>query len=230
MQKQTLTFTSELIGIVVTTFLALFFAFSPFAQYDLQLIAVLFIIYMVLRKRLAQQPLFYLYESLGFIFMVLVAVFSTGGVASPFFFLIYFLLFALVLLLDATSSVVLTLLLVIVFLTTSNTGSLSELIPVFSLPFIAPFAQYLGMVRQKYAQQKQLMHKLEEKKMKVEHTKNYQKEQTLLFLTTNLFRLNQDMKERLDNFMGDADLQVLKDKVREVEALVHSFRDYVEKI
>ncbi|PJE63396.1 hypothetical protein COU89_03540 [Candidatus Roizmanbacteria bacterium CG10_big_fil_rev_8_21_14_0_10_45_7] len=230
MQKQTLTFTSELIGMVVTTFLALFFALSPFAQYDLQLIAVLFIIYMLLRKRLAQQPLFYLYESLGFIFIVLVAVFSTGGVISPFFFLIYFLLFALVLLLDATSSVVLTLLLVIVFLTTSNTGSLSELIPVFSLPFIAPFAQYLGMVRQKYAQQKQLVHTLEEKKSKVERTKNYQKEQTLLFLTTNLFRLNQDMKDRLDNFMGDADLQVLKDKVREVEALVHSFRDYVEKI
>jgi len=230
MQKQTLTFTSELIGMVVTTFLALFFALSPFAQYDLQLIAVLFIIYMLLRKRLAQQPLFYLYESLGFIFIVLVAVFSTGGVTSPFFFLIYFLLFALVLLLDATSSVVLTLLLVIVFLTTSNTGSLSELIPVFSLPFIAPFAQYLGMVRQKYAQQKQLVHTLEEKKSKVERTKNYQKEQTLLFLTTNLFRLNQDMKDRLDNFMGDADLQVLKDKVREVEALVHSFRDYVEKI
>ncbi len=221
---------SELVGIVISTFAALFFAYSPLAAYDLQLVAALFIIYMLLRGRLRGSPLFYLYESLGFIFMVLVAVFSTGGLASPFFFLIYFLLFALALLLDATSSVILTLLLVIVFLTTSKTESIAQLIPIFSLPFIAPFAQYMGMVREKYVREKELVHHLEEKKGKIERTKDYQKEQTLLFLTTTLYRLTHDMADRLDNFMGDADLQFLKDRIRELEALVHSFREHVEKI
>src|SRR3989338_1567852 len=162
-----LSFTVELFGVVITGFAALFFAYSPFAAYDLQVVASLFIIYFFLRKRFHMSPFLYLIEALMFIFIVLMTVFGTGGISSPFFFLLYFLLFAVSLLLTGSISLILTLLLVVLFLFSSPSGSIMEFIPVFSLPFIAPFAQYLGFLKIKYNRQRELLVQIEKKKAKI---------------------------------------------------------------
>lgn len=225
-----LSFTVELFGVVITTFVALFFAYSPFAIYDLQVVACLFIAYYFLRKRFHMSPFLYLIEALIFIFIVLMTVFGTGGMSSPFFFLLYFLLFAVSLLLTGSISLILTLLLVVLFLFSSPSGSVIEFVPVFSLPFIAPFAQYLGFLKTKYTRQRELLGQIEKKKAKVERSKDYEKEQTLIFLTTTLHRQVEDVNERIINFMGDADLQYLRIKVKQIQGLIHEFREYVEKI
>jgi len=225
-----LSFTLELFGVVVTTFAALFFVYSPFANYDLQIVAVLFIAYFFLRKHFSMSPFLYLIEALIFIFIVLMTVFGTGGMTSPFFFLLYFLLFAVSLLLTGTISLVLTLLLVVLFLFSAPSGSVIDFVPVFSLPFIAPFAQYLGFLKTKYTSQRELLGQVEKKKAKLEQSKTYEKEQTLIFLTTTLYRQIEDMNERIVNFMGDADLEFLRRKIKEIQGLIHEFREYVEKI
>lgn len=225
-----LSFTVELFGVVITVFAALFFAYSPFAAYDLQVVACLFITYFFLRKRFSMSPFLYLIEALMFIFIVLMTVFGTGGISSPFFFLLYFLLFAVSLLLTGSISLILTLLLVVLFLFSSSSGSIMEFIPVFSLPFIAPFAQYLGFLKNKYNRQRELLMQIEKKKAKIERSKDYEKEQTLIFLTTTLYRHVEDVNERLVNFLGDADLEYIREKMKQIQKLIHNFREYIEKI
>ncbi|MCR4330086.1 MAG: hypothetical protein NUV65_06100 [Candidatus Roizmanbacteria bacterium] len=225
-----LSYPLELFGVVITTFAALFFVYSPFANYDLQVVAVLFIAYFFLRKQFSMSPFLYLIEALIFIFIVLMTVFETGGMSSPFFFLLYFLLFAVSLLLTGSISLILTLLLVVLFLFSSPSGSVMTFMPVFSLPFIAPFAQYLGFLKTKYTRQRELLGQIEKKKARIEKSKTYEKEQTLIFLTTALYRQIEDMNERITNFMGDADLDYLRTKIKQVQKLIHEFREYIEKI
>lgn len=225
-----LSFTLELFGVIVTTFAALFFVYSPFGQYDLQVVALLFIVYFFIKKRYAMNPKLYLVEALMFVFIILTTVFGTGGATSPFFFLLYFLLFAVSLLLEGSISLVLTLLLVVIFLFSEPAGSVLEFMPVLSLPFIVPFAQYLGFLKKKYTRQRELLHFIEKKKAKLEKSKEYEKEQTLIFLTTSLYRHIEDMNDRLANFLGDSDLEYLRKKMKQLEQLVHDFREYVEKI
>lgn len=220
-----------MVGVAVVTIGAVLFSLSPLANYDVQFLAAIFIVYFIFRGIFNRIKNFYVIETLVFVFIIVSTVFSTGGAQSPFFFLFYFLLFATSLLLDSSTSFVLTLLLVIAFLGTMGTvQSLKDLLPVFSLPFIAPFAKYLGDIQRKYYQQKEELSRLVEAKKKLQGQKGYQEEQTLLFLTTALYRQIDDLKERADNFMGDLDLQYIRRKIKNMADLVKNFRDYVEKI
>jgi len=221
----------EVSAVVVAFVLAVLFSLSPLAQYDLQLVALLFIFYFVFKRLTRAKEQFVLVEVLLFVFVIAATVFSTGAVNSPFFFLLYFLLFAIALILEPVSSLALTIAMVIMFMSLADSHSdLRDLLPVFSLPFIAPFAKYLGDLQKKYFRQKEQLKLLEKSKSKSSSTLNYEKEQTLMFLTTVLHRNLEDVDERLKNFMGDADLDYLKQKTKELNKLVEGFRQYVEKI
>ncbi len=224
-------FLYETLGVVLTTILAAVFAVSPLAKYDLQLVALLFIFYVLFRKKLAGRTQFFMLEAYVFIFIIVSVVFSTGGVRSQFFFLLYFLLFATGLVLEASTSLVLSLVLMIMFIATADYSlQLSDLLPVLSLPFIAPFAKYLGDLQRHFFFQKQELFRLGKAKERVEKTKLYQEEQTLIFLTTVLHRHLEDMRQRLENFLGDADLDYLKNKLKQLEQLSDKFKNYIEKI
>lgn len=227
--KKTLFF--QIIAIVFTLILALVFSLSSLAQYDLQVVGLLFIIYFFSKRRFSGSQGFLYFEAWLFVFIITSTVFSTGGVNSPFFFLLYFLLFATALILDPMVGLVLTIVLVILFLSLTNfEANLKELLPVLSLPFIAPFAKYLGDLQQRYLRQKNEIRRLEKAKIKSDHLESYEKEQTLIFLSTVLRNHLDHLKDRLDNFMGDADLQYLKDKVKELEADFANFKKYLEKL
>jgi hypothetical protein len=221
----------ELIGVIFVTVGSFLFSISPWKQYDLQFVAILFIIYFVLKQTLFSKRAFYYLEVLIFMAIILSTVFATGMVASPFFFLLYFLLFALALLFDSSSTLVLSLLLMLIFIMPAEYKlNLKNLLPVFSLPFIAPLAKYLGDLQKRFAQQKQELKRLNRAIEKVEGTKEYEKVQTLIFLTTVLHKHMEDVQSRLDNFMGDRDLEYLKEKNKHLEELVANFMEYVEKI
>jgi len=221
----------EVLAVVVTFVLAVLFSVSPLAQYDLQLVALLFIFYFFYKRMTPAKEKFVFVEVLIFVFVITGTVFSTGAINSPFFFLLYFLLFAIALILEPITSLVLTIAMVITFLGIADTNSgLRDLLPVFSLPFIAPFAKYLGDLQRKYFRQKEQLKLLEKSKAKSVATQSFEKEQTLMFLTTVLHSHLQDVDERLKNFMGDTDLEYLKQKTKELENTVEGFRRYVEKI
>ena len=222
---------TEIIGVVLTTILAFLFAASPLAQYDLQLIAIFFILYFFAKKFLWKKSGFFLFEALAFIFIIVITVFSTGGLQSPFFFLFYFLLFALALILEPITSLVLTIVLIIIFFASADYSmKLIDLLPLLSLPFIAPFAKYMGDLQKRSWNQKTELKRLGKAKDRVEHLKSYEKEQTLIFLTTALHRHLEDIQERIENWLGDEDLRYLKNKVKELEKVVEGFMNYIEKI
>lgn len=221
----------QIFGVILTLMLALGFSLSPLAKYDLQVMALLFIIYFFSKKLFFKKAGFIYFEAWLFVFIICATVFATGGASSPFFFLLYFLLFALALILDPLVGLVLTITLVILFFSISNFEvELKQLLPVLSLPFIAPFAKYLGDLQKRYFRQKQEIRRLEKANIKTAHLEAYEKTQTLIFLNT-VFRSHlDDLKNKLDNFMGDSDLDYLKTKVKALEDAFANFKQYLEKL
>lgn len=221
----------QIIGVILTLTLSVVFAYSSLAKYDLQIVALLFIVYYFSKRLFFNKAGFLFFEALLFVFIISSTVFSTGGVVSPFFFLLYFLLFAVALILEPMVGLVLTIALVIMFLSLNNYNtSLKEWLPVLSLPFIAPFAKYLGDLQKRYFRQKDELKRLTRAKEKSDSLQAYGKGQTLIFLTTVYRSHLDDLKERLENYMGDSDLQYVKNKVNELEKLLENFKQYIEKI
>ncbi|MEK9178911.1 MAG: hypothetical protein AAB893_00380, partial [Patescibacteria group bacterium] len=222
-----LTLWYEIACTVITVVAAALFAVSPLAKYDLQVIAALFITFIFLRKKLRETLFFTMFEAMMFIFIIVSMVFSTGGLHSSFFFLLYFLMFALALLLDSITSLVVAVTLIVIFLGAADYSfALKDALPIFSLPFIAPFAKYLGDLRKKYANQQEKIKELARAREKVVAREEGERAETLLFLTTMLHRHFYDISERLTNFQGDHDLSYLRDKMRELKKLVSKFKEY----
>ncbi len=117
--------------------------------YTLQLIAVLIVLYFM--KNFSQKGLkienwkmkINKYTDATILTLViLLLVFSTGGINSPLFFLIYFLLFGLSFLFQPKLAVGFTLILLVFLL--PETGSSEGLIKLFSLILVAPLALFFG--------------------------------------------------------------------------------------
>ncbi|MFN4212545.1 MAG: hypothetical protein ACK4FL_01110 [Microgenomates group bacterium] len=203
-----------LIAAIGLTFL---FPKTSLAAYDLQLAASLFIILFIAKKFFIPKDVpSRLMESVIFTLIVMGIVNTTGGPASPFFFLIYFLLFSLTLLLEPVISITTTLTLIIFFLLTMpENQSLKNLLPIFSLAFLTPFALFLG---EEYLQNEKL-------KMKNEKLQ----EDTFLFLSLMLKNHLKNIKEAVENFVGDHQLETIKKSLMRMEKLIEKFERSAEQ-
>lgn len=199
------------IVLIISIALAFTLARTGLSKYDLQLTAVLFIIFFVTKRFVIKTGAkSRLIESVIFTLIIVSIVNSTGGVISPFFFLIYFLLFSLSLLLEPIISITATLTLIIMFLLSlPENQDLSRLLPIFSLAFITPFAMLLG---QEYLE-------LKNSKLVI------QKSQTdaLLFISLVLKNHIKSIKQALENFMGDHELQQIRKHTHEIEKMIDKF-------
>jgi len=183
------------------------------ANYDLQISAGLFII-LFLSKRffLPTSPRSRLLESVVFSFVILSIINTTGGITSPFFFLIYFLLFSLSLLLEPIISLTTTIVLIILFLLSlpSNQG-LKQLLPIISLAFLTPFAMFMG---EEYNQIRRLADKDQKSKTEI-----------LLFLSLMLKNHLKNIKNAVENFLGDQQLHEIKKNAQKMEKLIEEFEN-----
>jgi len=196
--------------LIATITLAFFYSKSGLAQYDLQISALLFIIFFVVRKFFIQSSKSRLLESVLFTFIIVSIILSTGGVRSPFYFLIYFLLFSLSLILEPVISITTTLALIIFFLVTlAQNQDLAGLMPIFSLAFLTPFALLLG---QEFLKNKQLAEKV-----------STTQKDTLLFLSLLLKNHITSIQELIQNFMGDHDLHQIGRHVHDMEKLIEKY-------
>lgn len=197
--------------LIISIAFSFLFSKSPLADFDLQFAGILFLILFFMKKfLLPKNPYSRLLESVVFTLVVLTIINSTGGVASPLFFLVYFLLFSLSLLLEPIISITATIALIVFFLLSLPPNQqLINLIPIFSLAFLTPFALFMG---QEY---------LEAQKSKVKN----QKLQTDTFLFLSLMLKNQlkSVKTSLENFLGDKDLEDIKKNTRKMEKLIEEF-------
>lgn len=187
---------------------------TPFYHYDLQITAAVFIIYFlskkILPKLLNQSSSPRLIDSVIFTLIILNIVNSTGGTKSPLFFLNYFLIFALSLVLEPIISITTTLTLVIFYLLSlPKNQPVGELLPIFSLPFLTPFALFLG---QEY---------MENVKLKMKNEKL--KEDTFLFLALVIKNHLKNIKEAVENFTGDHQLHQIKKATQRMEKLIEDY-------
>ncbi len=197
--------------LVFTIVLAFIFPKTNLAQYDLQISAGLFIALYLAKKFIVSKNIYSrLIESVIFTLIIMGVVNSTGGLTSPFFFLIYFLLFSLTLILEPIISITTTVTLIIFFLLNLPAGQdFKTLIPIISLAFITPFAMFMGQEH------------MESQKLKVKSQK--QKEETFLFLSLLLKNHLTNIKEALENFVGDHELGIIKKSVQRMERLIEKF-------
>lgn len=221
----------ESFAVVLSTIIAVMFSFSPFAVYDLQVIALLFFIYIVLKRKFMSSFGYFTFEVSLFIFTGVVIVFSSGGLNSPLFFLLYVLIGACALLLERATLWVLAVVILSAFIGTEEWNfTLRELISLASVPLVSYVAQYVGNIHKSYRKQKALMYEFIRSRNNVKQAKTHEKEQTLLFITTILTRHFDDIKQRLVDFSGDEDLRYLKTKMKDIDNVIHKFKEYIEEI
>jgi len=194
---------------------------TPFYQYDLQITAFIFIIYFLLKKFLSKYQTtnikYRLFDSVIFTLLILNIINSTGATKSPLFFLNYFLIFALSLLLEPIISITTTLTLVIFYLLSlPQDQSLKELLPIFSLPFLTPFALFFG---QEHIKNTKL--KAQSSKLKNIIAKN--QEESFLFLSLIVKNHLKNIKKAVENFMGDHELDIIKKNTSRMEHLIDKF-------
>ena len=197
--------------LIISIILSFIFPKTNLANYDLQIAAVLFIIlYSVKRFVVTKNVYSRLIESVVFVLITMGIINSTGGLASPFFFLIYFLLFSLSLILEPVISITTTVtLIVFFFLNLPADPDFKTLLPIISLAFITPFAMFMGS----------------------EHIKNRQlteenektKKETFLFLSLLLKNHLKSIKDALENFVGDHQLEIIKKSVNRMGKLIEKF-------
>jgi len=197
-----------LVFAIVLTFI---FPKTNLAQYDLQITAGLFVILYLVKKFIVKEASYSkLLESVIFTLVTMGIINSTGGLASPFFFLSYFLLFSLGLILEPVISITTTLTLVVFFLLgIPPNQDFKTLLPIISLAFLTPVAMYLGQER------------IEIQKAKVKN-QNLQ-ENTFLFLSLMLKNHLKNIKEAVENYVGDHELNIIRKSSDRMEKMIEKF-------
>lgn len=205
--------TKELVhSIILIICIALAFIFPQTAlvAYDIEIVALLFIMMFIGRRLSFFSKKSRLFESVAFTFIIVGLITSTGALSSPYFFLIHFLLFALTLLLEPLIPIIVTITLMLFFLfSLSGTASLAQLLPIFSLALMTPFAMIMG---NEYEETKRLNKSL-----------SSEKENTFLFLSLMLKNNLKEIQNNLDNFKGDHELSSIKRQVRTMEKQIDMF-------
>ncbi len=197
--------------LIITIILAFIYPKTSLVNFELQISAFLIIILYLTKKFLSQtNPSSRLIESVIFTFIIISIIEGTGGVKSAFFFLTYFLIFSLALLLEPIISVTTSLTLIIFYLLNSPSNqSFSQFLPIISLAFITPFALFLGQEH------------IKNQKLKLKNQKI--KEDTFLFLTLIIKNYLKTIKEAVENFVGDHQLEIIKKSASRLEKLVDKY-------
>lgn len=208
--------TKELIHavvLIVTIVIGFVLPRTNLAQYDLQISAFLFIILFLAKKLfISKDSSSRLIESVIFTLIIIGIVNTTGSVNSPFFFLIYFLLFSLSLLLEPLISVTSTITLIVFYLLSLPQGQdLKSFLPVISLAFITPFALFLGKEH------------VETEKLKSKNQKLQQ--DSLLFVSLMIKNHLKNIKNAVDNYVGDHELDTIKKAANKMEKLIDKFEN-----
>ncbi len=195
-------------------------------EFDLQLTAFLFTIFFIFKKisLIKDKEHLLILNSIIFTLIITNIVNSTGGLNSQFFFLYYFLIFALSLILEPTVSAITSISLVIFYLFVAESKTpIQSFFPIISLPFLTPFALFLGKEYRKIEDQKKIINNLNYKNDFLQEEIKSDKQQNFLFLSLIIKNNITNIKKHVDNFMGDNDLQKIKKITEKTEQLIEDY-------
>ncbi|MBP9797829.1 hypothetical protein KBC70_01655 [Candidatus Woesebacteria bacterium] len=194
--------------------LAFLVSLTPIKNWYVEISAVLMIVYIVLRRLMAQSQLAahhrgLIYASI-FAFIATYTVLSSGALQSPYFFLVYFLIFSLSILLDPIVSLVTAIALMFLFAWHMSVDfSTASIMPLISLPFLVPFAVFLGKEHQDLVE--------------VQRAKDEEKSNTFLFLSVVIKGHLNSLHDIVMNFKGDHDLLSMSKILKRTRKLIDDF-------
>lgn len=196
--------------LIICVALAFIFPQTGLVAYDIEIAALLFVLLFVARKLSLFSRRTRLFESAVFTLIIVGVINITGGLQSPYFFLVHFLLFSISLLLEPIIPIIVTLTLMVFFVFTFHgQATLAQLLPIFSLALMTPFALILG---NEYEETKRLKKSM-----------SAQTENTFLFLSLILKNHLREIQNNIENFVGDHELNSIKRQVRNMEKLIDMF-------
>lgn len=191
--------------------------------HDLELTALFTIVFIIHRRFIPARKYsehistHHVIDSILFTFICMNVVLTTGGLQSPLFFLIYFLLFALGLMLEPVISITTALGIIAIFIPYMPQGSqLIDLTPLLALPFLVPFAVFLGSEYRKRDQDRIAYASLSQ------HQASTQQD-ALLFISTIVRGHIQSITQSVDSFQGDHELNEIRTTARRLQKLIDKF-------
>ena len=190
---------------IISLLLGLLFLFiwtqSPLASYNLQLIAVLAIIFLINKKISQSQSFANPIHLIVFSAIILLLIAETGGLNSSLFFLIYFLLFGVALL--SSTPIILSLTLGIIAFFASSLNSNRAAIQLASLLLITPLAIFFGRQYLELLKRKGEIVLLKKEKAQTEKDLSSQETNTLIWLSLNLKHCLIEINENLAQLLAD---------------------------
>lgn len=204
--------------LIITIALAFLFGRSGLGQYNVQIIAGLFIVLYIGRRLVINRKVkSYLLESVVFTFVITLVVATTGAAHSPYFFLLYFLLFSLALLLEPIIAITTALSLIVILLfSLPDNQTFSSLIPVFSLAFLTPFALILG---DEYSKNKQANDQIDA----LEQSFGRSRSEIFLFLALVVKQHIRAIQDAIDTLDGPKQIEAIRHSVHRIYSLIDKF-------
>lgn len=180
--------------------------------YDIQFTALIFALYFIFKRLYKNQSSYRLLDSVVFTLIIMNLVNSTGGLSSPLFFLTYFLLFALSLMLEPIISMTTAFTIVVIYILKIDPAqATNDMLRLFSLPFLTPFALFMGNEYRKSIKQKEIIDTIEV--------------DNITFISLVVKSHLQTIKELSDNFNGDHELEKIRKTIRRMEKLIQKYED-----
>lgn len=209
--------------LILTIFISYIIAMTLGTRFELEILAGIFIVYILLKKFLPQQSWdtgltsHHMIDSVLFTGIIMLIVLSTGGTTSPLYFLTYFLLFALALMAEpitsATSAIAI---MFALFVHVPETRTFNDILLICSIPFMVPFSLYIGSTHA-------TMKKKKNSRRSEQSMSSAVQTDALLFVSTVVRGHLNSMSSLIENFRGDHELSELKATVRRLEKLIDKF-------
>jgi len=202
--------------LLLAVVVAFFWTKSPtLSVYTLQLIAAFILLFfanhLFFRRQIKSQKtkslppkLNLTLDAVVFTMVVMLLVYSTGGLTSPLFFLVYFLMFGLALLFEPLVTVSLAGAMILIFLITPTTQEpLTEALQLFSLILITPLALFFGSQYLKVLESEEKIKILREEGKILEEQIKKEETDTLLWTSLNLKQGLSEILDEVSNLLSD---------------------------
>ena len=202
--------------LLLAVVVAFFWTNSPtLSVYTLQLIAAFILLFfanhLFFRRQIKSQKtkslppkLNLTLDAVVFTMVVMLLVYSTGGLTSPLFFLVYFLMFGLALLFEPLVTVSLAGAMILIFLITPTTQEpLTEALQLFSLILITPLALFFGSQYLKVLESEEKIKILREESKILEEQIKKEETDTLLWTSLNLKQGLSEILDEVSNLLSD---------------------------
>lgn len=209
--------------LVCTIFLSFVLSHWLGALYQVEIIALAFILYVIVRKiKHRHHPSTtmsrnHYFDTHILTLVLLTSVLSTGGLGSPYFFLMYFLMFGIALLVEPLTSACATIAMVFLFIPyLSDSFQTIHIVSLLSLPLMVPFALLVGSA---YKTRELLQAELHQAKKETSTVET----DALMFVSTIVRSHVDSLIDYAQDYTPDSKMAEIRGTARRLRKLIDTF-------